>query len=865
MPPPSAPPTILQSSPTNVVNYATSVSQRIDLSVGGITGGDGPLQFKILYGKTSPPTLQDFAATLVSPGRYKVELLGLEPNTKYYFVTQVSDGTNVKQSDEKFFITAPNNFFFEVTSVVPTTKAVTVNYKIGDFPGDSDVSLIFQYGPKTTNINSLGVFPQADNALYKKVIMMNSNTPDGKYEKNTSPDTIDSFIIPNLTPNTEYSYYIRINNNFFAGDSDLYNPNSEARLELANFKTLVVTPPSTYPSFLAPTITSTSIQINLNVAGITSNAVGPTSYYVFWGTTAASQATKVLAMQSQSSPSTFTVIIPNLITSTTYYFKASSSNGALPDPITPVVQSYTTSKLPPNRAPGGVGGSIGNTITQTTFTQNVNITGITGSTLSFFGVIGTTNPPDLNTNKVTATTSTNPTTRTFTFTGLIPNTKYWVRLVSTNGNTADDKVGDAYSFNTQANFAPTVIDSTVNFDSIILNLSDANKTGSGITNYFALFGTTAATLNRVNCVDTRNSGPGIAGLLTATINNLLPKTLYYVKLGTGNGNLDYVNPTALTFTTPSKPPSKTPIINDALTVITKDSITLFLNITGITGTGPFTYYVKYGTASPPTTRVNATVTGTIARINLTGLTSNTKYFLLSGVSDGTTDVETKSPFNSYYTSPVNGFSVSKKAGKDDITTTATSCTFSYEIPPFVGTSNINYLLRWGPRTTNVLTLQTGVTLIQGVTPNSTNSVTGVFTLNNLPSSSNLSFHVIASNNLENDRNKNSVDANSATITNFATIAPIPPDMPPTMTLISKTTTSMVFDLDTTGISGEGNVYYVLYGITNAPATKSANATLKTGKIFTVTITGLKAATKYFFRPVSSNISLTLDSFVYNTN
>lgn len=233
-----------------------------------------------------------------------------------------------------------------------------------------------------------------------------------------------------LSPDT--TYYVRSYATNSAGTS--YGTE-------VTFKTLAV--PPTVTTTATTSITSTTATGNGNVTALGQSAL--TQYGHVWSTSTnptIALGTKT-ALGAKSATGAFTSSITNLLPNTTYYIKAYATNTGGTSYGTE--SSFTTPPAPPTMTTGAI-----TSITLGTATAGGSVTSTGGQSLSQYGHVWGTNPSPTTADKLT-TLGTKTTTGSFSssLTGLIPNTKYYIRSYGTNPT--GTSYGTETSFTTSLN------------------------------------------------------------------------------------------------------------------------------------------------------------------------------------------------------------------------------------------------------------------------------------------------------------------------------------------------------------------------------------------------------------------------------
>jgi hypothetical protein len=220
-------------------------------------------------------------------------------------------------------------------------------------------------------------------------------------------------------------------------------------------------------------------------------------------------------------------------------------------------------------------------------------------------------------------------------TGLIPGKRYYVRAFATNSN--GTAIGDTSSFITPAltlsNITTDSINNITNVGATVF-ANITNNGGSVVTSRGFCYGTTSLpTTNNLTVL----SGVG-SGTFNAVVSGLSTNTTYYVRsfatnsIGTSYGQ-------QLIFTTVSLSPPT--ITTDTVTAISYSTAISGISILNNGGSAITSQGVCWSTTSNPTTvnsKVNTALDAGHYTVNITGLISNTTYYLraFSSNSIGTT-------------------------------------------------------------------------------------------------------------------------------------------------------------------------------------------------------------------------------------
>ena len=314
---------------------------------------------------------------------------------------------------------------------------------------------------------------------------------------------------------------------------------------------------------------------------------------------------------------TFTSSITGLSPSTTYYVRAYATNTTGTGYGNELSFTTTSTGSQPSLTTTAASG-----ITQTTASSGGNVTADGGSTVTARGICYATTQ-----NPTTSNTVVNSGTGIGVFTsslsGLTPSTTYYIRAFATNANGTN--YGTQVSFTTLSSITtPTLTTNTVTSITTTSALSGGNISSDGGATVTARGICYATTQNPTTSNTTISSGTG-TGSFSVSITGLTSGVTYYVRAyATNSSGTNYG--TQQSFTTLSVPTLSTTSASGvtATTATTGGNITSDGGAT-VTGRG-----VCYATTQNPTTS-NTTVSGGTGvgafTSNLTGLTSNTTYYV----------------------------------------------------------------------------------------------------------------------------------------------------------------------------------------------------------------------------------------------
>jgi uncharacterized protein (TIGR02145 family) len=328
---------------------------------------------------------------------------------------------------------------------------------------------------------------------------------------------------------------------------------------------------------------------------------------------------------------TFTSSLTGLIGNTTYYVRAYATNAAGTEYGAQV--SFKTSPAQPVLTTASVT-SIG----QNAAKSGGTITSDGGGTISAQGVCWSTSTGptvDLTTKTVDDLTST---TFISSITGLSAGTKYYIRAYATNSSGTG--YGNELNFTTSSAIAPTVTTTAATSITGTTATAGGNVTsdgGTAVTARGIVWGTSE---NPTVDLTTKTTETGTTGTFTSSITGLTIGTKYYVRAYAIN-SVGTTYGTQVSFTTLNVPTVTTTVA----TIITLVSAKSGGNVTSDGGSAITARGVVWSTNAGPTVSLTTKTsetgsTGTFSS-SLTGLNSNTTYFLrayatnIAGTSYGT--------------------------------------------------------------------------------------------------------------------------------------------------------------------------------------------------------------------------------------
>lgn len=500
------------------------------------------------------------------------------------------------------------------------------------------------------------------------------------------------------------------------------------------------------PTGLVASATSSAINLSWTAAG------GATNYKVLRGTVSGTYTEIANSITGTTHSDT------TAVNGTTYFYVVRSFNGA----------DSTNSNEATSRSIASF--SIASTSSPTSTSAQVTWGAVTGAASydiaygTSTGVYGTTFP---------AVTS------PYTITGLAANTNYYIIVKAKNAVGAGATQDSTESVQKTITATPVGLTASATPGNVGLNWTAV----TGATTYNVYRGTTSGSLTFLSAV-------GSNAYLDTTVTN---GTTYFYHVTASNG----------AESSASSEVSVRPISSFSLTAANSASATS-IDLTFGTATGAATYDVRYGTASGV---YLTTVSGVTSPYTLTGLTSNTQYFISIRASNavGTgTNYDSNERNATTGTAAPTALAATATTGQVDLSWTAASGAASYRI--YRGTVSGTYS-------------QIG-TGIAGTTYTDTTSVNGT-----------QYFYIVrAFNGIE------SVNSNEATALPMASFSIASTTAPSTSTI----------QVTWTGPTG-ATAYDVRYGTTSGTYTTIPNVTSP------YTISGLASATNYFIVVQARNI------------
>ena len=475
----------------------------------------------------------------------------------------------------------------------------------------------------------------------------------------------------------------------------------------------------------------------------------------------------------------FTSNISNLLGSTTYYIRAYAIN------TTGIGYGNQITFTTPVPTPPSLTTTAASSITSVSVETGGTILNNGGAPITARGVVwDTLQNPVLTKNK-----SINGSINNIfldTIRGLAGSSVYYVRSYATNS--AGTAYGNEVSFTTLTPVVPTV---TINPIDLITNVSArsggaiTSDGGAAILNKGVVWSTFVnPTISNSKTTDSSGLAPFISQLT-----GLLGDSVYYVRAyatnATGTGYSSQLNFTAAAAVLAT-------VVTKPVTAITSTSATSGGTIT-LTGGAPHSEKgVVYGTATNPTISNTKLIDNTVGLdwvSNITGLTSNTKYYVRAyatnviGTAYGVLDSFITSPIIPTLTttiitavtqiSSVSGGNISSDGGS---AITARGIVWSKTVNPVLGTpsTSTDGGITTGAFTSNITNISSGITYyVRAYATNAVGTAYGsqqIFTSLPIIDSSNNQYTTININGLEwfRENLKTSKYANGVVIENVPT-------------------------------------------------------------------------------------------------
>lgn len=313
-----------------------------------------------------------------------------------------------------------------------------------------------------------------------------------------------------------------------------------------------------------------------------------------------------------------------------------------------LMQGSVPSGIPPDNLPA----LIQKTITETLIFLNLDVSYVLGTQPISYEVVYGTAPPLT----IVADLSPNGTNKYIVeATGLEPGTQYSFQLIATNS--AGTTTGKLWDFTTDSvpvppptvpPTVPTLISTTPTSITVEFDVAPTGDLqGYGYGGFYGI-------KEPPNLVYLVSQYAGT--IYRGTITGLTPDTSYVFTSTVDDGTVLVESAVSAPFTTsgtPGIPPSSAPTV-PAFVSATSTSITVSMDVAGITGDYPITYSFLVGTTTSPATPVTATLTtGTTYEGTATGLTGSTDYYFKSFASNsaGSKISAVSAPFQTVGTPP----------------------------------------------------------------------------------------------------------------------------------------------------------------------------------------------------------------------
>ncbi len=567
----------------------SSVTATTAVSGGNITSDKGQAVTVrgVCWSTATGPTIADDTTKNGSgSGSFSSSIDGLTPNTKYYIRAYAINNQGVGYGDE-------------VT--INTTNVVPPSATSSDASSISATSATLNGSVNANGTSTTITFEYGTTFMYGSSISATPSTSAG-----ITPETVTA-VITGLTANTDYHFRIKA----VSAGGTVYG-------EDKIFKTLVLPSATTLKAeYIFPTSATLTGYVNAN-----GNA---TSIKFEYGQTT-SYGTILLGIPDNANGSTDVpsrVDLTGLTKSTTYHFRIVAENRAgttygddktftTPenDPVIPVLTTAPVTE-----------------ITFATATGGGNITSNGGGEVTARGICFSTDPsPTLDDSKTINGTGTGEFTSPFT--GLSPNTQYYVRAYATNF------VGTAYGNEVSFTSDPPPAElPTVSTTAISDITHEAAKSGGEVTNdgggTITAKGICWSTSENPTISDSKTDEGTGTGVYTSNLTGLSASTLYYVRAyatnsaGTAYGSQEI-------FVTDDPPAGLATLTTTAGSDITNSSALSGGNITSDGGGGITERGVCWSTAPGPTIAGSKTSDGTgtgIFASNITGLSPSTMYYV----------------------------------------------------------------------------------------------------------------------------------------------------------------------------------------------------------------------------------------------
>lgn len=585
------------------------------------------------------------------------------------------------------------------------------------------------------------------------------------------------------------------------------------------------TPPGNVPVPVPGAITSTSIEISFDVAGVTGTQ--PITYDAAFAVTSGGPYEAI----SLSPPvgTVYTGSIGGLTPNTPYYFIVQALNSAGQTTSTEVqINTSAAGPTPPGNLPN-VQLALANSTFLNLFIDTAAVTGTTPITYStrYASTEGA-----WNTSVGFALSS--GTIYSASAQDLYPGTNYYFQTLALNTGGTTSSMQPYAILSTLAstiegpNVAPSIPTAgLISPSSMNITTNISSVTGSPTPSYYILFGPTDPPTQGYS---TTSTGPDTR---TAYISSLTANTPYYARSQAYISSTNVSTSASAVFSTLVAPTAPSAPTKPELVSASPSSITVSFDASAVTGTTPISYLGFWSTINNPV--------GTAFSVFPSSLTS-TQVGTVDGLQDGGVYYFTSQAINAYG-STTSGASLLSTVNTNKLanlpvplfsTATQSSISFSFDVSSVTGNMNtIFYSAGYGSTfgTTDIIvsTLTSTGTLYSG-------------TATGLLASRNYYFQSIGNNQYG--------QAVSPYASSFSTLAgPSPPSGTPTVPQPFASNLSSLmstFYMDTAGITGGTGpltFQFSYYVLGNAPFS-TVQATVSTGTIYSAALPNLDAQPTY---------------------
>lgn len=736
------------------------------------------------YGNTtaaSPSIITGSDNTNTSSG-----IVGLTPNTTYHYRLKVSGAPSVVYSQDKTFTTLP------LAPVVTTNTATdimatgaTANGTVN--PNDVLTSVSIEYGLTTA---------------YGSFVFASPSSISG------SGDVTIGSIISGLEMSTTYHYRVvavssggRTN-----GDDQTFTTISESKpTVVTNEVTGILISGATLKGMVYANNKATTIEFLYGTDNTCATSVGSTPSSIDGSTTTNATASAVLS---------------TLESNTIYYYKVKATNS-----LGTTEGDVLTFKTLPSKPSAYTLAASGITKNEVTLNGTANANGVSTNVSFEYGL--TTDYGSTEACTPLNITGTGNTSVLASLSGLIANTTYHYRLkaISADGTT----FGEDLTFTTNPLGPESTTNAASNITSIGATLNGGVNTNNSATTVEFEYGTTSSYGAIVNA--TTNGITGASSSFVASLNSLLPNTLYHFRVkATNAGGVAYG--LDQTFTTNALPPVTATSAATSLSTTTA-SLNGMVTANGVSTTVIF----EYGTTTSYGSTANATpsnVTGsaeTNVFASISGLTPNTEYhYRVKSTNNGGTTYGSDQTFTTLALPPVT-----TTIAATEITTTTAS--LNATVNPNGVTATVSF--EYGTTASYGLSANASPTSVSGINATSVSSV-----ISGLAPNTVYHYRVKATNN--------GGTTNGADQT-FTSVALAPVATVDAATALGNTVATLNGRVIANGVSTE---VVFEYGTTTAyGSTVSASPALATGNsetLVSAALTGLTLNTVYHFRVKATN-------------